>query len=533
MNTVFGGRFDNRLNAGVGFHDCQVSFAEHPDRAGYTTPARKAIAQGPGAVLYNQTASVAFLHTPTAVEAATACGDGSANCSFRTTSRTRGEGPSSLVAQARNCTDVDQSQTVSWEKAVENSSTFTVEGGLQLSTEIGFEGFNVGVQLSLTESYGTSYAETTTFSRQTAIMVPAEHRGSIFLTPATETYAGTATAVYPGSGIEVTVPWSVTQAVQSQARGVTWAQSALTPQELAACPTDLLVPAVDLLVLPGGHGTAVPGVHVVQTPLDLGRLVRPIVRTRRSHLRRRQSLDQTVRARGGIRRGRVPPRLTRDDVAERLILSGVGNHLVRDLLGTLGRRVRRGSPDEASHSGYGQSGSRDHLVRGEEAADDGVRHGGTFHQGQDRRRRFSPSLSGTAPPPPPDEHPDHVATHPGLAAPANRRKEPPSTSRTGENSRAPPLGPLTQSQVTSPFTDGHRTPATTTRLRNEAPASPRQGTPLHPGNRSGRVPKRPLNEARLRCEVRDRPLIRLAGTSPSRQGDRRGRRLGSAMDMDP
>ncbi|GAA3594052.1 hypothetical protein GCM10022295_89360 [Streptomyces osmaniensis] len=71
LNTEVWGFFDNRVNSGVSFNSCQMSFSQHSDGNGTSLPAQTNIPSAGS--LAEDVTSVKFYHNPTTAEASAFC----------------------------------------------------------------------------------------------------------------------------------------------------------------------------------------------------------------------------------------------------------------------------------------------------------------------------------------------------------------------------------------------------------------------------------------------------------------------------
>ncbi|MET7391740.1 hypothetical protein ACFYPT_37830 [Streptomyces sp. NPDC005529] len=231
--------FDNRTHSEIGMNGCRISASQHPDRGGVSSDAMQKANHPEGTVLFGDISSVTYYAVPNRKEALAACQAGTAVCTMKDYKASTVNGTASPVAMASNCGTLTQNRTLIWEKSFANESTWENEYGEKVVLGIESDDFKAGLELAFTQRFGGATTQTTTFREQDAIAVPSEHLAVLYKVPTRQVLSGTAVAKMNDSGLEVDVPWTVSQTMSDGSEGLVWDERPLTDDELkdvSICP---------------------------------------------------------------------------------------------------------------------------------------------------------------------------------------------------------------------------------------------------------------------------------------------------------
>lgn len=122
--------------------------------------------------------------TPTSMELLEKCGNGTDVCEFHVSGAARTFfSPSEVASQTANCTDKDQTASLTWEK------TFTSSNSLGVSLKVSWgptKAFEVGFKIA----YQHEWTSSTTDRDITQITIPPGHMGRVYLAREMEEVSG-------------------------------------------------------------------------------------------------------------------------------------------------------------------------------------------------------------------------------------------------------------------------------------------------------------------------------------------------------
>ncbi|MFJ9821729.1 hypothetical protein ACIRU3_42095 [Streptomyces sp. NPDC101151] len=223
LNTVMGARFDNKVNSVLGLNKCAIGLATDPNHTGSVWPAAGYWSNVPFSAS-NGATSIRFFHSPTFEEASKACDYAAqakregwapnfpqlAVCKFYPGTKQVVLSDTRIDGGAQgNCT-LDNAQRTVWiDQSVTNSESFQTEAGQTVKMELGFGDLKTGLELSMKETWGRTWATTSRVATQDVMTVRPGYKGWATLRPSIERYTVTTGVTYPDGGPQQNVQYKM------------------------------------------------------------------------------------------------------------------------------------------------------------------------------------------------------------------------------------------------------------------------------------------------------------------------------------